>query len=123
MPSSAAIIEGIDTLLNAWNTVRPGKSFAGMTLDEFNKNYVTPCHKARAEVAGKKNELKLAVHHRENVDMAANEAALAIVAAVKSDKEEDGENGDLYAAMGYVRKSDRKTGRRMPKAAVATQNK
>jgi hypothetical protein len=48
---------------------------------------------------------------------------LAIVAAVKSDKEEDGENGDLYAAMGYVRKSDRKTGRRMPKAAVATQNK
>lgn len=42
-------------------------------------------------------------------DATSNEAALLAVNAVKGDPEH-GENSALYAAMGYVRKSDRQSG-------------
>jgi hypothetical protein len=75
---------------------------------------------ARATIARLENELTAAQNQRDDADAAGLLLALRVVNAVKADAEE-GEDGELYEAMGYVRKSERRTGlSRKSKAAATT---
>lgn len=91
-----------------WRDIRPDKSFAGMTYPEFSKR-IEPIITARTEVATCENALKAAISKRESADKTALAVALRVVSAVKAD-ETEGEDGELYESMGYVRKSERKSG-------------
>jgi hypothetical protein len=105
--------------ISAWETLRPAKSFSGMTLAQF-KAKVQPSLDARASIATLENQLIAAKDQREAADNAALAATLLAVNAIKGDPDE-GENGELYEAMGYVRKSERKSGlHRTAKPTVAS---
>ncbi len=97
----------------AWARMRPGKKFFGKTLEQFELD-VKPFLDAGAEL----EELYVLVQHaesrRETAEVAARKAVQSVVNAVKGDPEE-GEDGELYSAMGYVPKSKRSTGLKRPR--------
>jgi hypothetical protein len=109
--------ERLRNVIAAWEALRPAKSFAGMTLNQF-KTKVQPSFDARDQVVECANKRAAALTARAEADEVSNKLALAVVDAVKGDIEE-GADGELYAAMGYVRKSARKSGlkRTVKKAA------
>jgi hypothetical protein len=104
---------------SAWGTLRPQKTFAGMTLAQLQEK-VAPSLTARATIARLENEMLAAQNQRDDADAASLEAIQLVVNAVKGDPDE-GEDGELYEAMGYVRKSERKSGlSRKAKVAATT---
>ncbi len=103
-----AIETRLQDVIHAWETLRPTKSFAGMTLPAF-KSQLQSSFDARQRLAELDAETTAALALRDSVDAISNAAALLVVNAVKGDPQE-GENGELYAAMGYVRKADRRSG-------------
>ena len=107
----------LDKVLTAWKDLRPAKQFAGMTLAQFTAK-VQPSLDTRATIDGLEEQKKVAMDQRDKADTASNEQLLLVVNAVKGDPDE-GEDGELYEAMGYVRKSDRKSGLTRKKAAAA----
>ena len=100
--------EKIQKVLSAWKTVRPTKSFSGMTVDEFEKR-LGPCESIRQTITDLENKLVAAQTQRDEADATGLVVAQAVVNAVKGDLTE-GEDGELYETMGYVRKSERKSG-------------
>lgn len=107
----------INQILTAWKTLRPTKSFAGLTFEQF-EALAQPCLDARATIASLESQLIAAQNQRDDADRAALDTIALIVNAVKGDPNE-GDDGELYEAMGYVRKSERKSGLRRAKAAAA----
>jgi len=99
----------IAAVLKAWQDVCPAKSFAGMTLAQFTTK-VQPSLDARAQLDTLADQTIAAETDRDNADVESMKQVLLVVNAVKGDPTE-GEDGEFYAAMGYVRKSDRKTGK------------
>ncbi len=99
---------GVSTVTEAWSSVSPTKSFFGMTLDQY-KESVKPCYDFRVEIAETQKRLKSLNAKCKDADAAALQLTKNIVHAVKADPTE-GENSPLYAAMGYVRTSDRSSG-------------
>ncbi len=118
MKAPREIADKLKTVESAWETIAPTKSFAGMTLIEF-KAKVKPSLDARDSlqtVDTQRTETKV---QREQNDERSLNAMQLVVNSIKGDPDEGGEDGALYAACGYVRKSDRKSGlSRKAKAAV-----
>jgi hypothetical protein len=114
---SKAVEDKIRTIAAAWESLRPSGTFAGMTLEQF-KAKVKPSLDARAAVEDCEHKLTAAQNARDDADHVSNDACLLIVNAVKGDPDE-GENGELYEAMGYVRKSERKSGLKRGKLKAA----
>jgi hypothetical protein len=109
----------IAAVLKAWKDLRPDKSFAGMTLVQFTAK-VQPSLDARDAIDTLDNQLIAATDQRDTADVVSMKQVLLVVNAVKGDPAE-GEDGELYEAMGYVRKSERATGKtNKAKAAPAT---
>ncbi len=79
-----------------------------MSLTQF-KNKVKDSGDARTKIAGLESQLTAALNERDDADQASNEALQFAVSAVKGDPDE-GEDGELHEAMGYVRKSERRSG-------------
>ena len=95
-------------VIDAWGKMRPHKSFFGLTLDGF-KSKAKAYLDARAEIAELEKQSRHAASKR---DQAAPELLLVlqgIVSGVCGDHEET-QNGELYAAMGYVPKNQRSSG-------------
>lgn len=112
-------LERLTRTQSAWTSLRPQKSFAGMTLDQFNEK-TAPSLTARATIARLENELIAAQNQRDDADQVTIDTLKLVVNAVKGDVDE-GEDGELYEAMGYVRTSERKSGLgRKSKAAATT---
>lgn len=109
----------LTTVVKAWETIAPTKSFAGMTLDEF-KAQVKPSLDARDSLQTADTQRTETKVQREQNDEKSLEAMQLVVNSIKGDPTEGGEDGALYAACGYVRKSDRKSGLSR-KAKTATQ--
>jgi hypothetical protein len=111
MPNSNAKQNGekIALVLKAWKDVCPTKSFAGMTLAQFTAK-VQPSLDARDQLDTLADQTTAAETDRDNADVESMKQVNLVVNAVKGDPTE-GEDGELYAAMGYVRKSDRSTGK------------
>lgn len=95
-------------VIAAWETLRPNKNFGGMTLADF-KAQVQPSFDARATLANLESQITAARDQRDDADRETERLISRVVNGVRADPEE-GENGELYEAMGYVRKSERKSG-------------
>lgn len=119
--ASKSSYEKTQTVRSGWKDLRPNKSFAGLTLDQYTQA-IMPSETARATIARLENELTAAQNQRDDADAAGLTLALRVVNAVKADAEE-GEDGELYEAMGYVRKSERRTGLSRKSKAAATTSK
>lgn len=96
----------LDKIIMAWETLRPDKTFGGMTLAQF-KAKVKPSADARAALVVLTAQVTQAVNAKNDADGVSNDEMLKVVNGVKGDPDE-GDDGDLYDAMGYVRKSERK---------------
>ena len=115
----------LQTVVNAWGTLRPSKSFAGMTLEQF-KAQVQPSLASlasRDQLVIVRSQATDHLTQRHQSDDASLELAQLVVNSVKGDIEE-GENGSLYAAMGYVTKNTRRSGltRKGPTTPLVAQN-
>ena len=91
-----------------WKKVRSEKKLYGMTREEY-LHRVKPFTDALAEVAEMELHLEHAKAKRDLASGPAMKLTKCVVNAVKGDPEE-GEDGPLYAAMGYVPESQRGTG-------------
>ncbi len=114
--------EQVKQILAGWKKVRPSKVLDGQTVDQFTTNKLKACNDARDNIESLKLQLVAASNARDKADDAAYVAAQDIVKAVRADKTEGGDDGDLYEAMGFVRKSERKSGlsrRKTEERAVA----
>ncbi|MGB7923537.1 MAG: hypothetical protein WCF57_09865 [Pyrinomonadaceae bacterium] len=109
MPNSPKITEQkIERMLNAWRTLAPTKSFAGMTLAQF-EAIAAPAQAARQRIDDLEDQLTQALIDRENADNGFNERAQLVVNGVLADSTE-GPDSALYEAFGYKRKSERSSG-------------
>ena len=108
MPSPNNREKRIKSIIKAWSDLRPKKTFARMTLAQF-EEAVEPSLSSRATVNECENKLVSALNVRDDADRKSLELADLVVKSVMGDPEE-GANGDLYEAMGYVRKSERSSG-------------
>lgn len=106
--SPKQIEEKIQEILNAWRDIVPTKTFGGMTLSQFEAK-VKPSFDAREQVAKIENQLAQAINQRDDADEVSLDTVQLVVAGVVGDPTE-GPNSPLYEAMGYTRKSERKTG-------------
>jgi hypothetical protein len=88
-----------------------------MTLEQF-KAKLKPSTDARATVEDCEHKLTAALNARDDADQVSNNACLLVVNSVKGDPDE-GEDSELYEAMGYVRKSERKSGLKRGKLKAA----
>jgi hypothetical protein len=104
--------------MKAWGRLRPDKKFWGYTLEEFDK-VTAPSAATRKEVAQAEALLQEAMARRDDADKVSQKALMGVVDAVRGDREE-GQDGELYIAMGYVARSVRnslQSARRSQKAA------
>ena len=116
-PNPKRVAGKLQKLIDAWTTLRPTKSFAGMTLEQF-KAKVQPSLDTRDQLVIVRTQ---ATDHRTQrllSDDASLGLAQLVVNSVKGDPNE-GEDGSLYAAMGYVPKSARRSGLTRKGAATA----
>ena len=98
----------MDKILNAWETLAEGKTFGGMTLAQF-QAVCAPAKSAREQIEDLEDQLTAALAARDNADAAVAAKIELIVNSVRADPDH-GSNSALYEAMGYTRKSDRKSG-------------
>jgi hypothetical protein len=98
----------LQKVIDAWSTLRPTKTLAGMTLEQF-KAKVQPSQAARDQLVTVQSQAKDHRQIRYESDSASLELAQLVVNSVKGDPEE-GESSGLYAAMGYVPKNERRSG-------------
>lgn len=95
-------------MLNAWETLAPGKSFGGMTVAQF-RAAAQPAQAARQEIDSLEDQLRQAITNRDNADEAFLAKAQLVVNGIRADPTE-GADSALYEAFGYTRKSERKSG-------------
>jgi hypothetical protein len=98
----------LEQVTKAWETLRPAKTFAGITLEQF-KAKIQPALEARGTIQNLEQQMQLAISVRDEADRTVLSLINLVVNAVKGDVEE-GDDGALYEAMGYIRKSNRKSG-------------
>ena len=110
--------EATSKIINAWQTLAPDATFAGMTLAQFTAK-VQPTFDTRTAIGKLEAQTTSAHDARDAADTVTTQVNQLVVNAVKGDPAH-GEDSDLYEAMGYVRKSARKSGLTRKKAAVAT---
>ena len=101
-------LEKVAQITQAWETHFPEATFSGLTLAQF-KEGTKPSLDVRAELADNAARSAGLMAKRAVVDAASNALAERIVAGVKTDPAH-GPDGVLWAAMGFVRKSERGTG-------------
>ena len=109
MPASPTVVEQkLNEVTSAWENLAAAKNYGGMTLDEF-KAQVKPSLDARKSIKDLENKISAQQNLRDDADIESLRLVALVVNGVKADPEE-GEDSALYEAMGYVRKSERKSG-------------
>jgi hypothetical protein len=101
-------IEKMETTLSAWKTIAADKMFGGMKLNDY-EAFVIASRNPRETLETLDNQTKTATSLRDSND----DIGLAKRALVKNGVLADpdfGEDSALYEAMGYVKKSDKKSG-------------
>lgn len=109
-------IEKFERTLTAWQTIARNKSFGGMTLEQY-EAVVEDARTARTAIETIEDQLTNALATRDAKDEIALAKTQLVVAGVLADPDE-GANSALYEAMGYVKKSDRKSGLTRKKKVV-----
>lgn len=108
----------INAIEEAWAANAPDATFGKMTLEQF-KARVQPSRDAREKVGQLQSELEAALVERDTADGASLAACDDAVKGVVGDPD-FGDDSALYGAMGYVRKSERKTGLTRKKTVAAS---
>ena len=109
MANAPKIVEQkLATFLKAWKDIRPDKAFGGLSLEQF-EAIVKPSQDVRARMHDLQLELKGLIALRNTSDKTTLQAISDVANSVKGDRTE-GADGELYGALGYVRKSERKRG-------------
>lgn len=108
MPRQKNIEERLERIINAWRTLAPNKSFGGMTLAQL-EAATAPSKTTRARIAELQDQLVQAIADRDAADDETAVKIQLVVNGVLADPTE-GADSALYAAFGYTRKSERKTG-------------
>ncbi|MEA2206607.1 MAG: hypothetical protein QOE77_3383 [Blastocatellia bacterium] len=98
----------IKRLLAAWEDLADQKSFGGMTLDQC-KAALAPSLTLRAQIEALQDQLTQAINQREAADDVSIAKMQLAVNGILADPTE-GPDSSLYEAIGYTRKSERKTG-------------
>ena len=98
----------VERILSAWEALRPHKRLAAMTPAGFREK-LKPMMQIRERITVLETELGAAIVERHAADRAARKLIQCVVNSVRADVEE-GEDGALYEAMGYIAKGKRKSG-------------
>lgn len=111
-------------IISAWQHKCPDKAFFRMSLADFSA-IVAPSAAARERIANLRAQLREAIKQCEDADRNIRRAIVRVVNGVKGDPDE-GEDGDLLSAMGYMKHTVRAeilsdARRRSARAAAATQ--
>ena len=106
--SPKVIEEKYNRILNAWKTLASDKTFGGMTLTQFEAQ-IAKSNAPRIKIESLDDELKQEQANRETEDGITLKACDTVVKNVIADPA-FGDDSALYEAMGYVRKSNRKSG-------------
>ena len=119
MPLSAKLTEDkARQIETAWSNLAPERSFGGLSLEQY-RAAIKPSVDTRAHIVTLEDQLRAEYSRRDAADQAASLAISRVVNGVRADPEL-GDNSALYEAMGYVRRSARRTGgRRTRKVAMA----
>ncbi len=107
-PSKKSIVERYNQTLNAWRTLRPTKTFGGLTLAQF-EAACAPSVETRQRLDALQDQVEQAMAERDSADDVTNDVIQRIAAGVLADPEE-GDDSPFYGALGYTRSSERKTG-------------
>jgi hypothetical protein len=102
------VAKKLQAMIDAWKKLRPTKQFAGMTVDQF-ETKVKPSLDARDQLADLRKQVTDSRLQRVDADAASMELAQFVANSVKGDPTE-GENSGLYAEMGYVPASSKRSG-------------
>lgn len=115
--SPAQKIARLTSFIRTWERMRPAKSFHGRTLAHF-KRAVQPSFDTRSEIAELKRRLRDAIARRDAADFASFQLLERVVFCVIADPEE-GDEGELYVALGYVPKVRGRRRASRPRRAVS----
>lgn len=96
--------------LSSWAEYAHDKSFAGMTLAEFEVKSKEPLD-VRKELGDARTKVSGLILKREKADDTLIEDLLLIAHAIRADKD-IGEDSPLYRSLGFVPKSERKRAHR-----------
>ena len=123
--SPKAIIRRARRFLQTWESMRAEKRFGGYSLDEF-RVQLMPALEARYLIAQFMRSRHSLLLRRNFADRSLLQAMKRIAAAVVGDPEE-GDDGEFYGALGFVRRSQRKvaarsSGRRRGKRTMTEGN-
>lgn len=120
MKTSPSEVESlIVDLAQKWEAACPKQSFFGLTLEQF-KAGVQPSLDARASLEALDRQRKVELERRHTADQASLYLVKGVINAIKGDPTQ-GEDGELYGALGYVRSSMRVNGRSRARAKGSTQ--
>jgi len=109
MPETPSATEKkLTDAVKAWEQYAKADSFGDQTLAQF-KTSIHPSLDARATIQRLELELKDALNQRATADVLSSKAYEDFVNGVIGSKKH-GPDSTLYEALGYVRKSERKTG-------------
>src|SRR5689334_21861491 len=112
--SPSVVVSAILDLAQKWEATCPTRSFFGLTLEQF-KAGVQPSLDARASLEALDRQKKIELERRRTADQASLYLVKGVVNAIKGDPTQ-GEDGELYGALGYVRSSMRVNGRSRARA-------
>lgn len=99
------VLRRMRQLIETWDRMRPGKCFAGYSLDQF-RTLVLPALEARRDLSQIENRRCAMRARRRVADALVAQAMKRIVLAVQADADE-GDDGEFYAALGFVPQSER----------------
>ena len=100
--------EKLRRVLNAWQTLAEDKTFAGMTVTQF-EAAISPSFTSRQTLEAMDDQRTDLLTRRANADTTSLAKVAQVVAGVQADPAY-GPDSSLIEAMGYVRKSERKSG-------------
>jgi len=100
----------IENAMSTWEHLAKTATFGKMTLAQF-KTKVQPSLDARTMIKDLRDQLTEAYTERDAADRDSLATLQLLVNGVKGDAD-FGENSALYAALGYIRKANRKSGLR-----------
>jgi inhibitor of KinA sporulation pathway (predicted exonuclease) len=108
MATGKKYLDRIERILKGWETLAPGKSFGGMTLQQF-KTAMEPFFRVRDEIRTLEEQRNAKLAERDSIDTESMKKAQLVVNGVLADPTE-GPDSALYESFGYVRKSERQSG-------------
>lgn len=109
MADSPKVIEEKYTrILNAWKTLAADKTFGRITLEQL-ETQVAKSNATRERLATLEDEIKQQQANRATEDAITLQMCSLLVKNVVADSD-FGDDSALYETMGYIRKSNRKSG-------------